>query len=118
MREVIWRRQTGGDPAPPPIPEQAPPPLPGTTIQLDRPTRPSVAPPRKVPQPSPPKLSKRELELADAFESSLSSPSRRRRTGHRRQIDRMLRSPSAAKNAILLTEILGPPLALREESGK
>lgn len=126
MREVIWRRQVGeavdprenqrGRGGPPAIP------VPAGTIRVD----PKPVPPRRSrpPQPSPvpvpaaparpvvPVVSARQAALADAFESSQRG-SKKRRTGHRREIDKLLRSPSAAQNAILLMEILGPPVALK-----
>jgi hypothetical protein len=109
MREVVWRRQTGETavPRPPPGGRRSPPPIPAGTIRLN--PRPAAAPParRAVPVVTP-----RQAALADAFEKSQSSR-KTSRTGHRREIDKLLRSPSAAQNAILLTEILGPPVALR-----
>ncbi|MEM9236055.1 MAG: hypothetical protein AAGB14_04700 [Verrucomicrobiota bacterium] len=120
MREVIWRRQTGQD-EPPPLPSRpepvatpAPPPLPPKTIRFDQPKQPAAVRQAPPEPPTPRELSERELQLANAFEQTM--PARRRRTGHRREIDRLLRSPSSAKHAILLTEILGPPLGLRGES--
>lgn len=115
LRDVVWRRQMGE-----PVEQRefhreagTPPPVPRGTILLD--PRPPVPPP--VVLPAPRVVTKREAALADSFENSELRPPRRR-TGHRKQIDALLRSPSAAQNAILLTEILGPPVSLkaREES--
>lgn len=110
MREVIWRRLVGEEEEPRQDErpsDESPPPLPARPVR-----RPPAV--RVALQPAAPAvtISKREAELAEAFEHS-TAVRRRPRTGHRREVDRMLRSPSAAKNAILLTEILGPPVALR-----
>jgi hypothetical protein len=113
MREVIWRRQMGetGREAQ----------MPWELAEAETPTIRFDPPAVKVAVPAPPplpkrvaKVSRREEELANAFEHSTRRRSGRR-TSHRKQIDRLLRSPSAAKDAILLMEILGPPLALKEE---
>lgn len=115
MREVVWRRQMGemvdqrefqgGGAVPPPIPRGM--------IRLD-PKPAASRPPRAVPpaRPAAAVVSARQAALAQAFESS-QVVGRKRRSGHRREIDKLLRSPSAAQNAILLTEILGPPVALK-----
>lgn len=115
MREVVWRRQMGemvdqrefqgGGALPPPIPRG--------TIRLD-PKPAASRPPRPVPPARPvvPVVTARQAALAQAFESS-QVVGKKRRTGHRREIDKLLRSPSAAQNAILLMEILGPPVALK-----
>jgi hypothetical protein len=63
-------------------------------------------------RPVVPVVTARQAALAQAFESS-QVVGKKRRTGHRREIDKLLRSPSAAQNAILLMEILGPPVALK-----
>jgi hypothetical protein len=108
-REVVWRRQVEEwlDPRTSPAGRTGPPPIPAGTIRLD--PRPAPPPPAR---PVVPVVSKQQAALADAFESSQSGR-KRQRTGHRREVDKLLRSPSAAQNAILLTEILGPPVALR-----
>ena len=115
LRDVVWRRQMGE-----PVEQRefhreagTPPPIPRGTIRLD--PRPPVRPPTRPPVvlPTPTVVTKREAALASAFEEMAGPRSRRRRTGHRKQIDALLRSPSAAQNAILLTEILGPPVALK-----
>jgi hypothetical protein len=111
MREVIWRRQMGEDsPMPWEAPEQAPP-----TIRFDpKPVRAAAPPPMPPALPKVAKVSKREQDLANAFEKSTRRESGRR-TSHRRKIDALLSSPSAAKDAILLMEILGPPIAMKPE---
>lgn len=136
MREVIWRRQVGetadpredprgrGGPPPIPAPVSVPVsvPVPPGTIRFDpkpvppRRSRPPQAAPKPVPAPAlrpvVPVVTARQAALADAFESSQRG-GKTQRTGHRREIDKLLRSPSAAQNAILLMEILGPPVALK-----
>lgn len=124
-REVIWRRQTGqeteGQPwevesVPPPIPT-SPPPLTRTPPPLNPQTGPTQVPtgtPWQAPKVA--EVSKKEAALARAFERSSRSGGRAsRRNRHRREIDRLLRTPSAAQNAVVLREILGPPVALRDE---
>lgn len=109
MREVVWRRQTGemADARPLPGGRRRPPPIPAGTIRLN--PQPAAAPPARRAAPV---VSPRQAALADAFESSQASR-KSTRTGHRREIDKLLRSPSAAQKAILLMEILGPPVALK-----
>lgn len=111
MREVIWRRQMGEDSEETLMPWERPKPEP-PKARAQPPALPQAVP--KFVPPAPPKLSRREQQLANAFERSTRKKSGRR-TGHRRKVDRMLSSPSAAKDAILLTEILGPPLAFKPE---
>jgi len=119
-REVIWKRQTGqeteGHPwetasEPPPIPPVAPPPLPPQSGPA--PATPSWQRPER------PTISRKEIDLAAAFERSTRRGSRGSagRSHHRREVVALLRSPSAAQNAVLLREILGPPVALRTDSG-
>lgn len=107
MREVIWRRQVGEllEPEPPPLPAPGSP-------QPARPAPPGLPaspPPLTAPAAE---LSPREEELARAFEHR----GRRRRgadSPHRRRLNALLRSPHAARDAIVVREVLGPPLALR-----
>ncbi len=102
-REVIWRRQV--ETLPPPVPWQPPAaPKPVKAYQ------PAPAPPPRLPTVKEP--SREEIQLAHAFEIRTR---RRRRTSHRAEVDRLLRSPRAARNAMLLTEILGAPAALKPE---
>ena len=125
-REVIWRRQTGQDTegqpweqesAPPPVPT-TPPPLQRTQPSGQTPTPPPLASGGNLWQaPEIAEVSAKEANLARAFERSLKSGGRSsRRNNHRREIDRLLNTPAAARNAVLLREILGPPVALRGES--
>lgn len=107
LREIVWRRQTGADTVPESPRDIRPPTLPRSTIRIHRPT-PAVAPP-PIPRTV---VSEREAALAEAFEHSMQVRPKPR-SSHRRAVDRLLRSPAAAKNAILLTEILGPPVALK-----
>jgi hypothetical protein len=113
MREIIWRRQMGE------LEEEqqyrgSPPPIPTPSIRIDpRPQKPAF----NATSASPPPIQKtvvseKEAALASAFEKSTRRKSARR-SNHRAKVDALLRSPSAAKDAILLTEILGPPLALK-----
>ena len=115
MREVVWRRQMGEDSEQTQMPWEDPKPAPAT-IHFDPPKVRQMAT-AVVPPALPKKVTKvsdREKNLANEFERS----TRRmggRRTGHRRKIDALLSSPSAAKDAILLMEILGPPVAMKPE---
>ncbi|MGB1129621.1 MAG: hypothetical protein ACPG4K_06200 [Haloferula sp.] len=115
MREIIWRRQMGElEPEEEPF-RGGPPPMP--TIRIDR-REPAAAPVQAAPPPiQPTVVSEKEEGLAAAFEQNLGRRARRK-SNHRSQVDRLLRSPYAAKNAILLTEILGPPVALRSQSDR
>lgn len=116
MREVIWRRQIGEL-------EEAqefrgePPPMPMQTIRVDprQPVMMATPPPTTPPPLKKTVVSEKEAALAARFENAFAA-SPRRKSFHRKQVDRLLRSPSAAKDAILLTEILGPPLALKPKS--
>lgn len=107
MREVVWRRQLGEMLEP----EPAPPPLPAEPVQAAAPASP---PPLQTQVPD---VSQREEELARAFEYQT-----RRKAGpaspHRRRLDSLLRSPHAARDAIVVREVLGPPLALRAARGE
>ena len=120
MREIIWRRQIGepvDEDVFEPVRDPVPPPMPSRSIRIDpRPPVVTVAPaPVKPPAMKVRQVSEKEAALATKFEDSLGRKPRRR-TSHRSEVDKLLRSPSAAKNAILLTEILGPPLALKSPS--
>lgn len=115
MREIVWRRQMGEeeerspwetDPtvwqpetaAPPPLPE--PPPIP-------------VPAPAPVATAAPvPELSEREKRLADAFEQE--GRGHRKARARRNPIGESLRSPDATRRAIILAEVLGPPVSLRQ----
>lgn len=115
MREIVWRRQMGEESEQTRMPwearEQTPP-----TIRFDpKPVPQAVPPPMPPALPKVAEVSKREEDLANAFERSTRRRSGRR-TSHRRNIDRLLNSPSAAKDAILLMEILGPPVGLKPEN--
>lgn len=105
-REIIWRRQT--ESFPPPMPWEAPPALPSPPKPVARVDRRPPAPPKiTINRPS-----AREEKLAQDFE--FRTGRRPGKSSHRRKVDDLLRSPYAARNAILLTEILGPPVSLRE----
>jgi len=112
MRDVIWRRQMGEEYEEPEF-EEMPPPMPARTIQVDpvrEPVRQATPPPIRATV-----VSEKEAALATRFEKT-THLRKRRKTSHRSQIDRLLRSPSAAKDAILLTEILGPPVSLKSQN--
>jgi hypothetical protein len=108
-REIIWRRQT--ESLPPPMPWQVPQ-QPRVVVTGRRPAPVPVAPPAL---PKVRELSAEEMELARAFEIR---DRRSRRTHHRRRLDGLLRSPHAARQAILLREILGEPVALKSGSAE
>lgn len=117
-REIVWRRQIGeddGERAPwetdPTVwhPETAatPPPIP-----TPKPARPPAIPQVVLtPQAAAPKISEKEKRLAEAFENQTGG---RRRSTPRTPLARALRAPGAARQAVLLSELLGPPVALRE----
>lgn len=115
MREVIWRRQMGEDSEQTRMPWEAPKPPPSTT-RVNPPAIRQAAPPTPPPilQKEVTQVSKRQRDLANAFERSTRRKTGRR-TSHRRKIDALLSSPSAAKDAVLLMEILGPPVAIKPE---
>ncbi len=117
MREIVWRRQVGeaDERAPwetdPTVwhPETAsPPPLPVEPAE--------AAPPPAIPQAVPfeatsvPELSEKEKRLAESFEHLSTG---RRRSRPRSPLGRALRRPGAPRQAILLSEVLGPPVSLR-----
>lgn len=124
MREVIWRRQIGEPIDEPEFDESdfgeaeyrgGPPPMPTRSIRVD--PEPVRVPVQTVEPVTPPPVrttvvSEKEAALASSFEQTVKRK-KVRKTSHRSEVDRLLRSPSAAKNAILLTEILGPPVALK-----
>lgn len=117
MREVVWRRQMGEevDRAPwendPTVwqPEPAqPPPLP--------PAIPKLAPapePVSYQPPSVREVSDRERQLAESFEHRGRGRRRQGTTG-RDDLIQVLSGPEGARKGILLAEILGPPVALRQ----
>jgi hypothetical protein len=109
-REIVWRRQMGEreqrapwqtDPTvwqppaatPPPIRREEPPPVP--TFR-----KPVVV-----------HVSEKERLLAEAFEHRAGRPRRRQAAT---ALGRALHSPGAARRGILLAEILGPPVGLRQ----
>ncbi len=112
MREIVWRRQMGDEDARAPWetdptvwhPDTAqPPPLPD-------PPRATPEPPRFQP-PALPELSEKEKRLAEAFERGTTP--RRAPSRSRTPLGRALRASGGARQAILLAEVLGPPVALR-----
>ena len=141
LRETIWRRQMGEEttpmpweseieePSPPPqaapARESTPPPIPAS------PARPAIArqmPPALATKPPPipapsafetamqapqPVVSAQHAALAESFER-ISNPGGRR-SARSKAVIAMLRRPESARQAILLQEILGPPVALRHD---
>lgn len=122
IRELIWRRQMGESVEQQQFYDEIEVSRTTGTITLHPQAKPPATPPPMVrpssaPPPMPasariPELSEQELAMASAFDSSTTRQSVAK-THRGREIDKLLRSPSAAKNAILLMEILGPPMALK-----
>ena len=80
------------------VPSSAPPPLPGSTADTPRPT--------SKPKPS---LSLAEKAALKRAEKARAEAARPRRSNRRRPIRELLATPAAARDAIVLREILGPP---------
>lgn len=94
---TVWHPETANRPAPPPLPPR-------------QPTRQPTPPVQAFKEPVVRKVSEREQRLAAAFEHRSGG---RRRTA-RTPLGQTLRSPGATRQAVLLAEVLGPPLALRQ----
>ncbi len=112
MREVIWRRQTEG---PPKLERRAPvsPPMPPPMPPREK-APPGFDQAARILSREAPEVSARQAELAREFEHRAGSLGRRsRRSPHRRRVEALLRSPMAAREAVVIREVLGPPLALR-----
>ncbi len=117
------RRQTQR-PSPPPVPPPfASPPRrhqalnPIINREPTYPTPPPVPPPSAIQvalETERPEISAEEAELARLFEGVSKSQHRGKRR-HLRGLTAMLRQPASTRNAILLSEILSPPVALRNE---
>lgn len=104
QREEILRRQQEAA-APPPLPSSVPAPTP---------RQPEVYLPAKVKKPN---LSKAEQEALANFQRSTPRRARRSETiTARARARRVLASPYAARDAIVLSEILGKPKGLRDNS--
>lgn len=96
---------------PPEMPKKAsPPPMPATSKPTPTP------PPVSLAQPTRPTLTAAEKTALENLQ--LDSP-RQRRAGakslSRNRLNTLLGSPTAARDALLLSEILGPPKALKGE---
>lgn len=136
-RDIILEEQRGRgylpeDDAPPELPTtaQAPEPQPSPVVipPTSKPLRTPYVPPKKISQqpkvemfdidlptttPSTPPLSAGDLTDAGA-DKIKQAPSFHRRTKRRTsRIQALLRTPDAARQAIVLSEVLGPPRALR-----
>jgi len=93
------------------IPEkkETPPPLPASTA-TPAPT-PSINP---AFAPKKPKLSAAEKAALENFQRQ-TTPSRRPASSTKTRVMKQLASPTAAREALLLAEILGPPKAMRPD---
>ena len=104
------------------IPATAPPPLP-TPVQTPAPAPPQLPTPTAVQVPAPaPRPRKMELPTLSAAEEAALDRFNSRSNGPRRKINSLstktrlkahLSSPTAAREALLLSEIFGPPKALK-----
>jgi len=91
--------------------EKTPPPIP-----VQRPSPPPIV--KSVPEkPARPTLSAAEQAALENFQR-ISSPSSRRRSklSTKARVKKHLSSPTAAREALLLAEVLGPPNALKPEN--
>ncbi|MCP5535058.1 MAG: hypothetical protein H7A51_02360 [Akkermansiaceae bacterium] len=113
FREEIRQRQTTVQqpaPSPPPLP-QAPPPLvqhPQHAQQRPQPQQVSLPKKAQVRQ-----LTAEEKAAAARFQQ-LSSGKRRRRSKPQTSVHALLSSPQSARQAIVLTEILGKPKSMQD----
>lgn len=129
-REEILERQQGASP-PPPLQKQAPEPLsildflgaPAGSRPEEEPSPPpplpgtSAAPPLpSTPKPKP-TLSAAEKEALKRVEEGQAGIIRPRRSNRRRPIRELLATPAAARDAIVLREILGPPRGQQRSPG-
>ncbi len=104
QREEILRRQQEAA-APPPLPSSVPPPVAG---------QPEVYVPQKVRKAN---LSKAEQEALANFQRGTPRKTRSNEIiTARTRARRVLASPYAARDAIVLSEILGPPKGLRDDA--
>ena len=99
-------------PQPEPSLPSTPPPLPDET------SAPPLPEPEPVTSPTPkPSLSTAEAAALERIRQAESQPTRSRRTIRRRPIRELLTSPAAARDAIILGEILGTPRGQQRSSG-
>ena len=90
------------------IPVAAPPPLP-TPVPVQAPA--STPQPKKVVTPT---LSAAEEEALERFNSRSDTPQRKKnKVSTKARVKAHLSSPTAAREALLLAEVLGPPKALK-----
>ncbi len=99
-------------PQPEPSLPSTPPPLPDETSAPPLPEREPVTTP--TPKPS---LSTAEAAALERIRQAENQPTRSRRTIRRRPIRELLTSPAAARDAIILGEILGTPRGQQRSSG-
>jgi type IV secretory pathway VirB10-like protein len=99
-------------PQPEPSLPSTPPPLPDETSAPPLPEREPVTSP--TPKPS---LSTAEAAALERIRQAKNQPTRSRRTIRRRPIRELLTSPAAARDAIILGEILGTPRGQQRSSG-
>ncbi len=105
LAPIIGRATRAVRSTPPPIPDTAP------AARSARATRSATQVAIETPRP---KVSEeKQAELARAFEQT--SGARARRGARRNALTAALRRPESVRRAILLSEILGPPVALRHE---
>ncbi len=106
---VPANREQAGSPFP-----SSPPPLPTEATE----TTPPLINPEPVTSPTPkPSLSTAEAAALERIRQGQNQPVRARRTIRRRPIRELLASPAAARDAIILGEILGPPRGQQRSSG-
>ena len=99
-------------PQPEPSLPSTPPPLPDET------SAPPLPEPEPVTSPAPkPSLSTAEAAALERIRQAENQPTRSRRTIRRRPIRELLTSPAAARDAIILGEILGTPRGQQRSSG-
>ncbi|SHJ32237.1 hypothetical protein SAMN02745181_1761 [Rubritalea squalenifaciens DSM 18772] len=118
-REEIRRKQTSNPTAPPQViqqPAQTPPPLPiqHKSAQVSKPT--TVESLTRSYRKQEPKLSKAEQEALEKIQSSgnLLRSKRRKKARHgKTSYTKLLSTPDSARQAIVLSEVLGPPKAMR-----
>lgn len=90
-------------------PEPEPEPVPQPVVQ-------TAAPVVSNPRPIRPTLSAAEKQALENFKKLSSGSSRKRKVGPTRsRVIRHLSSPTAAREALVLSEVLGPPKGLRNE---
>lgn len=80
-------------------------------------SREATPPPPPLPSaPVPPKLSAAEKQALEALKARKKAGVRKARNSTKSRVYRHLSSPTAAREALLLAEILGPPKAMQDKS--